>query len=236
MKFFKRLASKMIPAYLKGQLRNFYILAFEYGQFKTIKNSECIDKYGNPIPWYTYPAIEYISNLDLSDKNIFEFGGGNSSIWWAQRTKFVVTVEKDKDWYQRIMEKTRAFNNIKLILSEDEESYVSAIKKQGMVFDVVIIDGHWRGKCAKMLDESVLNTENGYMIIFDNSDWYPNAANFISKRFDLIRIDFHGFGAINNYTWTTTLFFSRNYKLYLNNLCFSKAAIRQLVEDDLQHF
>ncbi|MCX7759368.1 MAG: SAM-dependent methyltransferase [bacterium] len=234
MKLLKKLVGKIIPAYIKGQLRNFHILAFEYGQFITIKNWECVDKYGNPIPWYTYPAIEYLSSLEFSKKNIFEFGGGNSTIWWAKRAKFVVTVEKDKDWYQKITEKVREYNNVKLILSEDEESYVSSIKNQGMVFDVVVIDGHWRGKCAKILDESVLNTIDGYMIILDNSDWYPNVANFICKRFDLIRVDFHGFGAINNYTWTTTLFFPRNYKICINNdLCLSNATVQQLAEDDI---
>lgn len=72
----RRIISKLIPGYLRTQLRNFYILAFEYGQFKTIKNWDCVDKNGNPIPWYTYFAIEFLNNLDFSKKNVFEYGGG----------------------------------------------------------------------------------------------------------------------------------------------------------------
>ena len=28
---------------------------------RTIDEKVCVDKDGNPIPWYTYPAIEYLS-------------------------------------------------------------------------------------------------------------------------------------------------------------------------------
>lgn len=76
LKIIRKIVVKMLPRYLKAQLRNFYILAFEYGQFKTIKNWDCIDREGNPIPWYTYPAIEFLNSLDFSNKSVFEYGGG----------------------------------------------------------------------------------------------------------------------------------------------------------------
>lgn len=79
-KIIKKILGFFLPKYIKGQLRNFYILALGYGQFRTIKNWECINKNREPIPWYTYPAIEYLSSLDFSNKNIFEYGGGNSTL------------------------------------------------------------------------------------------------------------------------------------------------------------
>lgn len=83
VKIIRKALGKFIPRYIKAQIRNFYILAFEYGQFKTIKNWECVDKDGNPIPWYTYPAIEFLNSLDFSSKNVFEYGTGNSTLWWG---------------------------------------------------------------------------------------------------------------------------------------------------------
>jgi hypothetical protein len=62
--------------YTRRQIHNFKILAIEYGQFRTIKNWACIDKNGNPIPWFTYPAIEYLNCLDLSECLVFEYGMG----------------------------------------------------------------------------------------------------------------------------------------------------------------
>ncbi len=68
------------------------------------------------------------------------------------------------------------------------------------------------------------------MIILDNSDWYKNTAKLLRDKLDLIEVDFHGFGPINNYTWTTSIFFSRNFRFSpINDIQphFSKAAIVQ---------
>ena len=43
----------------------------EFAIAKTIDEKVCEDRDGNPIPWYTYPAIEYISQFDYSEKEIF---------------------------------------------------------------------------------------------------------------------------------------------------------------------
>lgn len=52
---------------------------------RTIDEKVCVDRDGNPLPWYTYPAIEYLSQFDYGEKTIFEFGCGYSSLFWAER-------------------------------------------------------------------------------------------------------------------------------------------------------
>ena len=42
---------------------------------RTIDEKVCVDRDGNPLPWYTYPAIEYLSQFDYGEKTIFEDGG-----------------------------------------------------------------------------------------------------------------------------------------------------------------
>ncbi|MDW8116783.1 MAG: hypothetical protein RMI92_10165 [Geminocystis sp.] len=233
MKLTKKVIKKFIPSHVIAQLRNFYILAVEYGQYRTIKNWECVDKNGEPLPWYTYPAIEYLTTLDFSKSYVFEFGGGYSTAWWAKRAKFVMTVESNYDWYKKIKDKLSNHNNVKLFLCENKEDYVNSILRTKTVFDVVVIDGAWRGECAKMLDEAVLNIRDGFMIILDNSDWYPKTTRYIRDKWDLIRVDFHGFSPINSYTLTTTIFFSRNFKpYYLDKLIYSVAPIQQIAQDD----
>ena len=51
------------------------------------------------------------------------------------------------------------------------------------------------------------------MIIFDNSDWYPNTIDFLRENLDWIEVDFHGFSPINDYTLTTSIFINRNVRL-----------------------
>lgn len=184
---------------------NFNILSEELGQSKSIKLKMSVDAAGSPIPWYTYPAIEYLSQLDMTEKNIFEFGSGNSSIFWASRAKKIVTIEDNKEWFD-ICDRRRP-ENLDLILLIDKTEYISYITKLNRLFDVIIIDGKHRAECAANAWNFL---KDDGMIILDNADWYPKTAEFL-RRLDLIEIDFSGFGPINNYTWTTSLFLKRGF-------------------------
>ena len=77
---------------------------------RTIDEKVCIDKDGNPIPWYTYPAIEYLSQFDYSDKEIFEFGCGYSSMFWANRAKKVTSIEDNINWFSKWQEEFKHDN------------------------------------------------------------------------------------------------------------------------------
>jgi hypothetical protein len=44
------------------------------------------------------------------------------------------------------------------------------------------------------------------MLILDNADWYPKSVRFVQEKLRWIQTDFHGFGPINSYTWTTSVF------------------------------
>ena len=63
-----------------------------------------VDKKGDPIPWYTYPAIDFLLLRDYRDKNILEFGSGQSTLWWAARAKFVLSLEEDPHSVRRNIE------------------------------------------------------------------------------------------------------------------------------------
>ena len=77
------------------------MLQKEFALERSVDEKVCIDKNGNPIPWYTYPAIEYLSQFDFSDKTVFEFGCAYSSVFWAERAKKVISVEDNPIWYAR---------------------------------------------------------------------------------------------------------------------------------------
>ena len=57
---------------IRKQLISFSYLAKYYGQYNSIKKNESVDANNNPLPWITYPAIEYLGNLDFSKEKIFE--------------------------------------------------------------------------------------------------------------------------------------------------------------------
>ena len=77
------------------------MLQKDFALERSIDEKACVDRDGNPIPWYTYPAIEYLSQFDYSDKKVFEFGCGYSSPFWAERAAEVVSIEDNPIWFGR---------------------------------------------------------------------------------------------------------------------------------------
>lgn len=69
----------------------------EYAIERSIDEKVCADKDGNPIPWYTYPAIEYLSQFDYGGKRVFEYGCGYSSLFWAERAAKVISIEDNPE-------------------------------------------------------------------------------------------------------------------------------------------
>lgn len=200
----KRLIYIVLPASWYRLLRNFWLLSEIYGQRISTRDWQCRNKNGEEIPWYTYPAIEYLAGLDFKSATVLEFGSGSSSIWWSNRVASVLAVEHNKEWYQQVS--ARKVSGLKTILAEAEEAYLEA--GSGRKYDVIVIDGVHRQRCAELAGQ-MLNSDG--MVILDNSDWYPDAAKTLREQNNLLQVDFHGFGPINDYTWTTSLFFSRTF-------------------------
>lgn len=202
-----RILKGLIPRSLIAELKNFKILAIDLGQWRSIREGVSIDKEGNPVPWYTYPATEYLKRFNFNDKIIFEWGSGYSSLFWAKRAKEIVSIDDSPKWADIVL-KNKLVNQ-KIILLEEKKDYIEAILCQNKKFDVIIIDGKYRYECAKVAIKCL--SESG-MIILDNSDWFPKTARTL-RGYNLLQVDFSGFGPGNGYAWTTSLFFSLNLDL-----------------------
>src|SRR5450830_523789 len=76
-------------------------LIFDFGYGTAILRGEAVDRNGNPIPWFTYPCVDYLKQLDLRDKSAFEWGPGNSTLFLASRCKDVTSVEECEVYYKK---------------------------------------------------------------------------------------------------------------------------------------
>lgn len=178
----------------------FDILVERQGYGKTRQSKTPVSADGAPIPWYTYPAIEYFDQLDARGLRIFEYGSGNSSLFWARKGANVWSVEHDSAWFEKMVLKSACLRQI--VLRGSPEDYANAIAAVGGEFDLIIIDGVWRNECAAA---ALPYLRKGGCIILDNSDWYSDVAAYLRGR-GLFQVDFNGFGPINEYCWTTSLF------------------------------
>jgi 16S rRNA G966 N2-methylase RsmD len=163
-----------------------------------------VNENNEPIPWFTYPSIQYLDQLDLSEKTIFEWGSGNSSLYFSRLCKNIISVENNFEWFNHVNNNKK--NNQEVFYTKNKDEYISHIHKF-QKFDIIVIDGDYRHDCSL---ESIKCLKDNGLIIFDNSNWYVESCDFLRNN-NLIQVDMHGMGPINDYGWTTTLFFKRGY-------------------------
>ena len=139
----------------------------EDGWFRSFREGRAVDLNGNPIPWLTYPAIEFIEQRICPDMCVFEYGCGASTLWWAARVKEVIACEHDMAWYREVVSSIPVNANIHHIPLEYGGEYSRLVTSINKKFDVIVIDGRDRVNCA-------INALNSLapdgVIIWDNSD------------------------------------------------------------------
>ncbi|WP_052738533.1 class I SAM-dependent methyltransferase [Robbsia andropogonis] len=169
-----------------------------------------VDGKGDYQPWLSFPLIEHLKGIDFSEKAIFEYGAGASTLFWAKRAKSVTSVEFDNGWFNQLKDNLPA--NVSLFHEDHGRHYADSIKRfSPSRFDVIVVDGAERYRSARAALDMLAP---GGMVILDNAEWYPNTANMLVDA-GLIEIRFSGFGPINAFTSTSSVFLSRDAKFAL---------------------
>jgi hypothetical protein len=177
---------------------------FKYGWFKAWWKGVPIDRAGNPVPWITYPALDFISQFDFSDSNVFEWGSGFSTIWWSKRCRSITSVETNEPWILKL--KGQLYPNATVILSKlDVDCELEFFSTSKVEYDIIVIDnnGSFRKNCALA---SVNKIKDGGMIILDNSDQCLEACRVLRDK-GFQQIDFTGMAPGTGYAQTTSIFF-----------------------------
>lgn len=168
---------------------------------------KAVSKNGEPIPWYTYPCIDFLKYRSYEDKNVLEFGGGQSTIWWSSRAKTVVTLEGDREWYEKIKNTMPDNVDLHYVSMKNKDINVSQVNKvldakQYSVYDVIIIDGLFR---YEMIEIALPLMKDDGMIICDNAERIGFCEGF--KESGLNRVDFFGNAPGVLFPHVTSIFF-----------------------------
>jgi hypothetical protein len=141
------------------------------------------------LPWYTYPAIDFLRARDFKDREILEFGGGQSTLWWAARASHVVSFEADEKWYGELRSKLPGNVDLVLVINESRAAQVEAIRMHigSSHFDVIAIDGLYHEDMCTIAQSALL--KDG-CIIADDSEGYEI---FDRASSGLNRVDFYGY-------------------------------------------
>ncbi len=75
------------------------------GWMKSFLEGFSQDENGSPLPWMTYPAIDFLKKNLNQNHEIFEFGCGASTLFFAKRVKKIVGIETDRMWLEAVRSK-----------------------------------------------------------------------------------------------------------------------------------
>lgn len=166
-----------------------------------------VDAQGKPIPWYTYPAVRFLEESVPKHVSVFEFGMGNSTLWWSEHARTVFACEHDRTWFDR-MSAMLPCNVQTVMVPLHDDSYARSAKEAGQRFDVIVIDGRNRVDCAKNSIDCL--TDEG-VIVWDNSDRqrYAEGYSFLLEN-GFKRLNFWGTGALILNQWCTSVFYRPN--------------------------
>ena len=180
-----------------------------HGHDRSMAAGLAIDARGNPLPMYTYPAIEYLAQLDFSERHVLEFGSGQSTHWWARHAAQVTAVEHDDHWVKRL--EAAALPNVTCVFARREDigtgSDYLAVLPSGQRYDVIALDGLHYHDCAAAA-RGLLS--DGGLLILDNADFYPATCAMLRDR-DFLQIDMAGFKPCHLDAQVTSLFFDRGF-------------------------
>lgn len=150
----------------------------EVGWFKAFDSKSPVDRDDNPIPWVTYSFIDFIKERLNRSHRVFEFGSGNSTFFYAKYTGLVVSVEHDKEWFEKIS-KTKP-ENAELIFCELTKNgdYCRIPVKLEEEFDIIIVDGRDRVNCCMQCLPAL--SPMGVVVLDDSErDFYKPAIDFL---------------------------------------------------------
>lgn len=180
----------------------------DIGWTNSIATSNIVDLTNDPLPWVTYPFIEFIGKRLQKDFDIFEFGSGNSTLYYSKHVASVDSVENDLFWFNKIKNEMPANANLfyqELVNGGDYSKYSL---QTGKKYDMIVVDGRDRVNCCK---ESVNALKPTGVIILDDSERaeYSDGIGFLVEN-GFKKIDFWGIAPAVNYLKCTTLFYRDN--------------------------
>ncbi len=202
----QRLASWLWPVatfYLLVIKKNAYLTST--GWVKSLKRGVPCRPDGSPLPWMNYAVIAFLQKRLHKGLELFEYGSGYSTMFYAGLVKSVTSVEGNAAWYETVKNKVPA--NAQVMFREQDKNgeYCRAITAADRKFDVVVVDGRDRVNCIK---QSLLSLSPQGVLILDDSHrerYQEIIAEVAAQGFRVL--DFEGLKPAGWWNYRTTVFY-----------------------------
>lgn len=174
------------------------------GWLKSYVSRKPLDADGSPVPWMNYAAIDLLKKRLNGSLDLFEWGSGYSTLFFAERVASVTSIEYDAGWYGIIRE--RAPENARIVHQDyRQDGYVGALAASARKYHVIVVDGRERVACFSACFDHL--HDDGVIILDDASrDRYQQAFQLAENQ-GFRHIDFIGLKPRSHRTHQTTLFY-----------------------------
>ena len=124
--------------------------------------------YRPQVPMISYRARRVIAGLLSVESQMVEFGAGNSTPWFAERVKHLLSVEDDPAWHDYVNTTlaAKAVTNVTLSLRA-ASAYADLSNIEDNSLDFVLVDGSDRTGCVLSAAPKI---KMGGFLYLDNSD------------------------------------------------------------------
>lgn len=150
------------------------------GWLRSLQSGLPMKSDGSPLPWMNYSLLAFLHERLLKNMIVFEYGSGNSTLFFADHVQSVTSVEADKKWYDELLHKIPENVNLIFQAADVDGQYCRTIDKDETQYDMVIVDGEDRINCLQM-GLAKLNT-TGVLILDDsNRSEYRNGIALVTQ-------------------------------------------------------
>ena len=180
---------------------------YEIGWWKSWEDKSPIDYESNALPWVTYSFIDFIENRLNKNMVLFEYGAGNSTIYYSSKVKEVHTVEHDIAWFKKVSQGLPKNVQIENVALEYGGKYSFTSQKKEIKYDIIIVDGRDRVNC---LINSIKSLKEDGVLVLDDSER-------ISYRLGINRLKEGGFKSLDFWGISPGLFYKKCTSIYYKN-------------------
>lgn len=151
-------------------------------------------------PWFVPESIAYLESKIQQNWNCFEWGCGQSTLWLAEQSGSVISIEHDPAWAKRIGEAAAPYKNTQVFYQVLDKNYADFILKYPPEFDLIEVDGRNRSTC---IQNAISKLKSGGILIVDNSERerYQEALALVKK---WTHVDFYDSSKAEG--WVTSIY------------------------------
>ncbi len=178
------------------------------GWYNSYHTKKSIDANSKSLPWLTYPFIAFLQKRLNNQLTIFEYGSGDSTLWYADRVKSIDAVEHHYEWYKYVSSKKKSNMDVKHVPLDYNGNYARAVHLTGKQYDIVIVDGRDRNQCMEEASKALSATG---VVVLDNSERekYKAGAIFLVEQ-GFKQLEFEGMSPVSTDVNVTSLFYKAN--------------------------